>query len=145
MYFCSVNRDGHPGWTSFSASWNGIRFEKPNLLHIEAVTTMMDPFISPDEKYLLFVSGNDIFVSYKNDQDWSKAMKLPGSVNNGNANQSPAVSRDGKILYYSSARDSGFYKRNTEGKPLNYEELIKEMQSPFNGGFNILMIPVKLK
>ncbi|HLY68363.1 MAG TPA: hypothetical protein VKR53_01465 [Puia sp.] len=144
LYFCSVNRDGHPGWGSFSSRWNGREYEKPILLKIEGAETMMDPFVSFDEKYLIFASGNDLYISFKKNKDWSRAIKLPTSVNNGNANQSPSVSRDGKILYYSSARDRGFYQRNVKGKPLNYDELVTEMQSLFNGGFNILMVPINL-
>jgi hypothetical protein len=48
------------------------------------------------------------------------------------------------MLYYSSSRIQGFYKRDPKAKPLDYDGLVNEMQSIFNSQPNILMIPVNL-
>ena len=103
---------------------------------------MQDPFIAPDDKYLLFVNGSDMYISYNNNHAWSTANKLNSEINNGDGNSSPCISPDGKMLYYSSGRIHGFYKRDLKNQALNYAMLLKENESCFNGQPNILMIPV---
>jgi hypothetical protein len=48
------------------------------------------------------------------------------------------------MLYYSTGRVRGFYKRDPKGHALNYDELETEMKSIFNSSGNILMIPVNI-
>jgi len=103
-----------------------------------------DPFIAPDERYLVFLSSNDLYITYYKNNGWSKAEKLPAEVNNGDSNSSPYVSPDGKTLYYSSSRIRGFYKRDPVNTALDYDGIINENHLINNGQSNILMIPVHL-
>jgi len=143
LYFCARDREGHHGMASYAAVWLGSHYDQPKLVVIDSVSEIQDPFIAADESYLLFVSGNDIYISSRENQRWTAAQKLGPPVNNGDGNSSPYVSADGKTLYYSSGRIQGFYKRNKE-HALDYEGLVKEMQSLYNSGSNILMIPIHL-
>ena len=143
LCFCSRGRDGHEGMTSYAAAWRNGAYDKPVPLALLGKEDMQDPFIAPDESYLVFVSGNDLYISFRQGNDWSTAQKLPLQVNNGDSNSSPYVSRDGKTLYYSSGRIQGFYKRD-RSHALDYDGLVKEMQNIFNGHSNILMIPIKI-
>jgi Tol biopolymer transport system component len=144
LYFCARDRDGHAGMSSYACTWLGTHYDTPKLLTLNGNNEIQDPFIAPDESYLVFVSGNDILISFHQGDSWSAVQNLGPEVNNGDGNSSPYVSADGKMLYYSSNRIRGFYKRNRE-HALDYDGLIKEMQSIYNSGTNILMIPINLR
>jgi hypothetical protein len=142
--FCSRGRDGHSGMGSYYAKWLGDHFDKPKLLKLNGDEETQDPFIAPDESYIIFVSGNDLYICFKQGNDWSAGQKLGPQVNNGEAIWDPTVSPDGKVLYYTSARMQGFYKRDHTKPALKYDDLLNEMGNIFNGKGNILMIPVNL-
>ncbi len=145
LYFCSRDRGGHSGMSSYCAKWLGDHFDKPKLLALRGNEEIQDPFIAPDERYLIFESGPDLYICYKNGEGWSPAQNLGKQVNNGDYNSSPCISPDGKMLYYSTGRIQGFYKkRNPKDTALNYDELQKESEGIFNGMDNILMIPVNI-
>jgi Tol biopolymer transport system component len=144
LFFCSRGREGNAGMASYSARWLGDHYDKPQKLALLGKEDMQDPFIAPDESYMVFLSGNDLYYCSKNGSGWGVSQKLGPQVNNGDGNSSPYVSRDGKTLYYSSSRVQGFYKRNIKSKPLNYDELEAENKSIFNSEGNILMIPVNI-
>jgi len=142
LYFCSRDREGNSGMNSYFAQWLGDHYGKPSLLTFKGLSESQDPFIAPDGRYLIFVSGNDLYISFHQKGAWSEPQKLGPTVNNGDSNFSPCVSPDGKTLYYSSSRVQGFYKRDAH--IFSYDELIKENESLFNGQPNILMIPIHL-
>jgi hypothetical protein len=144
LYFCSRGRDGNKGMCGYSAKWLGDHYDQPRQLVLLGKEDIQDPFTAPDESYVVFLSGNDIYYCPKAGSEWGTAQKLGPEVNNGDSNSSPYVSRDGKMLYYSSGRVKGFYKRDFKGKPLNYDQLEAETQSIFNSDGNILMIPVNI-
>ncbi|MCO5949156.1 hypothetical protein [Mucilaginibacter flavidus] len=145
LYFCSRDREDHAGMSSYCAKWLGGHFDKPKLLVLRDKEEVQDPFIAPYGRYILFESGPDLYICYKNGDGWSPAENLGPKVNNGDSNSSPCISPDGKTLYYSSSRIRGFYKRDPVNHALNYEELEKEMNSDFNNQPNILMVPVNIK
>ncbi|WP_183564859.1 PD40 domain-containing protein [Mucilaginibacter sp. SP1R1] len=144
LYWCSRDREGHKGMQSYYANWLGNHYDSPQLLTIKGVDEIQDPFIAPDERYLVFLSGNDIYISLRQENGWAMAQKLSAQVNNGDSNSSPCISPDGKTLYYSSSRIVGFYKRDRKNHTLNFSELQRENGSLFNGQPNILMIPIHL-
>jgi hypothetical protein len=145
IYFCSMDRDGHKGMASFYAAWLGDHYGKPIYLPLNGSAETMDPFISPDEHFILFNSGNDLYITYRNKEQWSAAQKLGSEINNGDPNSNPYLSRDGKTLYYTSGRIKGFYVRKNNSAPLNYSQLQAEMNNIFNGRPNILMVPFHLQ
>lgn len=144
LCFCSRGREGHDGMASYYAKWLGDHYDTPKQFMINGKEDMQDPFIAPDESYLVFLSGNDILISYHHGSGWSAPEKLGPQVNSGDSNSSPYVSRDGKMLYYTSTRVKGFYKRDLKGPALNYDGLVSEMNTIFNGRGNILVIPVNI-
>ena len=144
LFFYSPLRDKNNKAKSYYSKWMGDHYDEPKALLLNGDDEISDPFIAPDESYIIFVSGNDLYISYRQGNNWAAGQKLGPQVNNGNANFDPTVSPDGKMLYYSSARVKGFYKRDPKSKPLNYDGLRSEMNNIFNGRSNILMIPVNL-
>ncbi|SCY06918.1 WD40-like Beta Propeller Repeat [Nonlabens sp. Hel1_33_55] len=74
--------------------------------------------ISPDGNYLIFNSygapdgagGEDIFVSKRFNNGWSKAQSIGPLVNTVNEESSPRFSRDGKYFFFSRAENLGNYE-----------------------------------
>ena len=141
LWFCSRGRDGYEGMAMYYATWNGTAFDTPKRLPLSG--DAQDPFISADDKYLVFVQDNDIVVSFRQGQAWSTPRKFGPSLNNGDSKSSPYVTADGSMLYFSSNRVQGFYKRDRT-HALDYDGLLKEMQNVTNGSGNILRIAVHL-
>jgi Tol biopolymer transport system component len=107
VYFCSKGRDGNKEMCGYYAKRIGNHYDKPKLLALNGSNDIYDPCIAPDERYIIFVSGNDLYISYRNGDEWGQGQKLGPQVNNGNANHDPYVSPDGKMLYYSQNHAQG--------------------------------------
>jgi WD40-like Beta Propeller Repeat len=142
LYWCSRNRQGNEGMQGYYAVWLGDHYTPPKLLKVPGASSVQDPFISADEKYMVFLNGSDIYICYRQGDEWGPAQKLGPEVNTGDGNSSPYVSHDGKTLYYSSGRIKGFYVRKEAVS--NYDQLEKENQNWCNGSGNILMVPIRL-
>ncbi|SDT45458.1 WD40-like Beta Propeller Repeat [Mucilaginibacter mallensis] len=143
LFYCSRRKE-LTGMQSFYATWLGDHYAAPKQLIIKGAAEIQDPFIAPDESYIIFLNGNDIYISFKKDGEWAEAQSLGPQVNNGDGNSSPCVSPDGRMLYYSSNRVQGFYKRDLSKPALNYDQLVQENNGLFNSNGNILMIPIHL-
>ena len=71
-----------------------------------------DPFVAPDESYLLFCSNrpsgfgkNDLFVAYQTkDGAWTTPIKLGNRINSPDDETRPYVTSDGKYLFFNSTR-----------------------------------------
>lgn len=68
-----------------------------------------DPYVAPDESYLIFAStkrpdgiGNaDLYISFKDDQDmWSKPENMGDGVNSEESEYAPLMTPDGKYLFF---------------------------------------------
>ncbi|MBS1501106.1 MAG: PD40 domain-containing protein [Bacteroidetes bacterium] len=105
--FCSRNRDGNKGMRGYYIKWLGDHYDKPRMLALNGDSEIYDPFIAPDERYIIFVSNNELYISYRQGDDWTQGRKLPANVNNGKGNFDPYVSPDGKTLYYSQDKAPG--------------------------------------
>jgi hypothetical protein len=105
--FCSRNRDGNKGMRGYYIKWLGDHYDKPQMLTLNGDNEVFDPFIAPDEHYIIFVSNGDLYISYRKGDDWSQGQKLGPNVNNGKGNFDPYVSPDGKMLYYSQDKAPG--------------------------------------
>lgn len=144
LCFCARERDGNKDMCGYAATWNGSSYDKPVRLVLNGNGPVQDPFISADERYIVFLSNNDLLVSWRQaGGGWSDGQNLGPIVNNGDGNSSPYVSADGRTLYYSSNRVKGMFSRD-RSHALNYDQLVKEMDNIFNGRGNILMIPINL-
>jgi WD40-like Beta Propeller Repeat len=143
LYWCSRDREGHKGMQGYYAVWLGDHYDEPKMIQIAGAESVQDPFVSADEKYIVYLNGIDICVAFRQGDGWSAAQKLGPQVNTGDGNSSPYVSRDGKMLYFSSPRTRGFYTRD-RSHALTYDELEKENDSWCNSSDNILMIPIHL-
>ncbi len=100
------------------------RFEKGKFGEVQNPGTCInteanecDPFISPDEKYMLIATSDhpdclgdfDIFISFKKkDNSWSKAVNFGKEVNSDAREIYPRISPDGKYIFFSSNRSGNW-------------------------------------
>jgi len=82
----------------------------------------LDPFVSPDENFLLFVGhdwegghgSGDIFISFKDaDSSWGDPVNLGLAVNSENFERFPSVSPNGKYIFFLRATSSSFPSDST--------------------------------
>jgi Tol biopolymer transport system component len=104
-----------------------------------------EPFIAPDEKYLIFMSGRpggkgaaDLWVSYNRAGTWSAPANLGAAINSPAMEYSPGLSPDGTLFYWTSARETF----DTGGRTLTYRELNDRLGSAGNGLGDIYYISV---
>ena len=120
IYFAS-DRDSAPGYFHiYRARVTNGRYEQPQKLgpEINSGDAETNPYISPDQKILLFASyrkdnlsggGNhydraDLYGSVNRDGHWTQARHLEHGINTTASEGNPTVSPDGKWLYFTSER-----------------------------------------
>ena len=139
LYFGS-GRDGGKGATDiYRAQFVNGNYREPENLGT-AINTEFDeyePLIAPDQSYLIFmaarrpdcISGSgDLFLSYRKDRTWTKAINLGKEINSPREEYSPMISPDGKYFFFTSARG-----RRPPEKQMNYEELMGWLRGTRNG------------
>ncbi len=94
----------------YRAEFSNGAYAKPELLpaSINANKGVLNwtPFIAPDESYLLFSSNRinnqqGIFISFRlPDGTWTEAYSLGESINTNKGERFPALSPDGKYLFF---------------------------------------------
>jgi hypothetical protein len=114
LYFFSGRPGGKGGFDLYaSASRAGGYADPVNLASLNTEYDEWDPFVAPDESYLLFCSTkpgglgrDDIYVSFRGeDGRWGSPMNLGPGVNSTGSENRLCVTRDGKYLFFTSTRD----------------------------------------
>jgi WD40-like Beta Propeller Repeat len=107
-----------------------------------------DPYIAPDESFLIFVSYNrpdglgdgDLYISLNRNGSWT-AAKNPGSkINSSALDFCPNISPDKKYFYFTSER--GFADQPLKTR-LTYKEFMKNIRGPGNGLGDIYRIDAR--
>ena len=106
-----VRRDNNVTGTDLYASqWNGRIWSRPQpMLTLNSLANDRGPAFSHDGKHLYFASdredgqgGYDLYVARKTAAGWSVAEPLGDDVNTAKDELGPALSADGKRLFFSS-------------------------------------------
>jgi hypothetical protein len=103
----------------------------------------VDPFIAPDESYLIFCSARPgafgLYVSFKQqDGHWSPAVFMGREINMGEEGSCcPSVSPDGRYLFFTNSRQ--IHEPYSE-RALTYEEKWRILNSPGNGSIDIYWV-----
>lgn len=108
--FCSKDRDGNKGMHAYLCKWAKDHYEKPEVLLLNGNDPAYDPYIAPDERYILFSSDSALYISYRTDQGWSPGEKLGPEVNDAAKSGmlwGPSLSRDGKTLFFNGGTVDG--------------------------------------
>jgi len=114
---------------------------------INTAANEVEPFIAPDESYIIFAGTGlpesrgayDLYVSFRRDGAWRKPVNLGDKINSVAWDFSPKVSPDGKWFFFTSNR--GFADKPLE-KRLSYKELLQKLRSPGNGLRDIYKIDI---
>jgi Tol biopolymer transport system component len=156
---CSVTNDGTIYFSSTGSTGNldlyaskfvNGKYQKPDSLG-EAINTAYsesDPFIAPDESYILFSSEgrpdatpsgagasagyqrSDIYISFHKDGKWTAAKNLGPLINTPAEESGPSVSGDGRTFYFTSEKNFISLPMKTR---LNYSFLEDHLHATGNG------------
>src|SRR3569833_799062 len=163
---CSVTREGTLYFSStgdtgnvdiYCSKFRDGKYQIPERLNsaVNSEASETDPFIAPDESYLLFSSTGrsdalsepgasaeyprgDLYISYRKDGKWTSAKPLGNIVNSTAEESNPFVSADGQTLYFSSERN---FITIPMKKKLEYADLEKGLHAPGNGLGDIYSVP----
>ena len=109
LYFFSGRKGGFgKGDIYRSRSNNGRHTDVENLGQtINTEYSDIDPFIAPDESYLIFCSnrpggygGLDFYISFQTENgSWTEPVNMGAGINSSGHEERPSVSPDGKYLF----------------------------------------------
>ena len=107
-----------------------------------------DPYISPDEKLLIFTStrpggygSGDLYICFKiKDGQWSEAKNLGNKINSNRPDFCPMITSDGKYLFFTSARKTAKYSN----KHFDYKYFQDKHNEPENGTGDIYWVSTRL-
>ena len=109
-----------------------------------------DPFIAPDESYLIFCcrdrddgyGANDLYISFrKDDLSWTKAKNMGNNINSSANDVCPSVSPDGKFLFFTSNRT---IHKDDYPIPTSYREIKRNLDKAGNGYSDIYWVSTKI-
>jgi Tol biopolymer transport system component len=148
LYFSSTRPGGKGrGGDIYRARPEGERFGAPENLgdSVNSAGHDADPYIAPDESFLVFSSydrpdglgSGDLYVSYNHAGQWSPARHLEQGINSPVREYCPIVSPDGRWLYFTSFRG---LLDTPPAKPITYRDLSARLRTPLNGSGNVYRI-----
>jgi hypothetical protein len=96
--------------------------------------------IAPDGSFLIFgsaregdVGGGDLYIAFRaDDGSWQPARNMGEPVNSPTLDYCPALSPDGRLLFFTSRRVP-----DEHGRPTTYPALEAALRGPFNGSSNL--------
>ncbi len=109
-FFSSNRKGGEGSFDIYTTTMRGKnKFSKPKNVGRPVSTEKyeFDPYISPDEKLIIFSinerGNSSLYYSYKDrNNNWTKAQNLGDKINVTNQDFAPSLSADGKFLFYSN-------------------------------------------
>ena len=155
LYFYLRTKDEQGDWDIYSSRFVEGRYTRPERLpdEINSDQWEFDPFIAPDESYLIFCSrvpggygASDLYISFrKGDGSWTKALNLGDEVNSIRWEFCPCMTSDGKYLFFASNRR---FKLSRSKTTTTFEDKIKlldrELNSPGNGHSDFYWVDAKI-
>ena len=164
LYFASSRaKDQH--FHIFRAAFANGSWSEPEMLgpEVNSAFNESEPFISPDERILVFASTGmglpggedraetvkgggvpyargDLYVSVRRDGKWSPARHLEHGVNTFADEGAPSITPDGRYLFFTSER-SGFTVPTA--KRLDHAAFESMLHSTLNGHGNIFYISIE--
>lgn len=123
VYFGS-DRDGF--FDIYRAAAAGDGFQEPQRLGLASddETSVGNPWIAADESFLVISSGrpgglggSDLWISFARGDRWTPPTNLGPLVNSPQADFAPALSPDGRYLYFTSERPGIVPADSVDGRP----------------------------
>jgi hypothetical protein len=114
LYFFSRRPGGKGQFDLYTCEFRDGKYTEA--LDLEILNTEYnewDPFIAPDESYLIFCSTkpgglgrDDIYITFKGkDGGWTAPVNLGEEVNSAGSENRPYVTRDGRYFFFTSTRN----------------------------------------
>ncbi len=109
LYFAGEREGGKGGNDLYRARLvNGKYQPAENLYELNTPGVDADPYIAPDESYLIFCSdrpgglgSGDLYISFNRNGSWTEAKNLGATINTPDFEYTPSISPDGKRLFFS--------------------------------------------
>lgn len=148
IYFSSGRAGGKGSWDIYRSILVDKHYTEPENLGNSINTQFRDwdPFVAPDESYLIFAStrpggygGGDLYISFRNKNgSWTEAKNLGNKINSVDTEYCPNVSPDGKFFFFTrfGGRSQQFHSETQR----TYDEVIKIFNDPENGLGNIYWV-----
>jgi len=156
IYFSTTGISGNPDL--YVSKFENGKYQKPESLgdSINTPNAETDPFIAPDQSYILFASQGrsdglseagasisyprgDLYISFNKNGKWTAAKNLGAEINSTAEESNPFVSHDGKTLYFTSERN---FVTIPMKQKLDYSSLENGLHNNANGLGDIYQIPV---
>ena len=115
LYFASTRTGGKGGVDIYRSRFASGKYTEPeNLSEINTDATDSNPYIAPDESYLIFNSSRpggfgetDLYISYNQNGKWTAPQNLGATINTADAEFCPIVALDKKHFYFSRIKYDG--------------------------------------
>lgn len=150
LYFSSNREGGKGSGDIYRSRFIDGKYSAPENLgdSINSKYFDGDPYIAPDESFLIFVSYNrpeglgdgDIYISFNRNGSWTAAKNLGSRINSSALDFCPTMSPDKKYFFFTSER--GFADQPLKGR-LTYTEFMKKIHGPGNGLGDIYRIDAR--
>jgi len=150
LYFSSSRPGGKGRGDVYRSRFEGGSYSPPENLgdSVNSAAFDGDPFIAPDESYLVFTgygrpdgdSDGDLYVATSHAGVWAAARRLGHGINSEAQEYTPIVSPDGKWLYFTSYRA---VIDEPLSRPLTSAELRQILAGPLDGHGNVYRIPIE--
>jgi Tol biopolymer transport system component len=152
LYFHRYEKDGKKDCDVFRSKLVNGRYAEPERLPetVNSGHDEWDPFIAPDESFLVFASvgrtggrgGADLYVSFHEEDDsWTPAVHLGDLVNSEAHEFTPSVSPDRKYLFFMSTRRTS---EHFSSSPMGLEEKLDILNGPGNGRGDIYWVDIEV-
>jgi hypothetical protein len=148
-YYSSITNNGDIYFNTWSTGdiYKGVKTDSTYFIErlsdvINLDKTVGDPFIAPNEDYLIFRGNNlknsvgsfDLYISFKIDNKWTDPMNLGEPINSKARESCPYVTANGELFIFSSTRLINEY----EPHPLESITSFRSKSESFdNGSWNI--------
>ena len=142
IYFFDNREEGSGREDIYISEYKNGKYQSPYCLgqEINSRNNEVDPFIAPDESYLIFSSDRNgkggLFISYKNGENWTKPCYMGDDIGSGES-ICPSVSSDGRFLFFTSRRKKHSLPDNER---ITYPVKTKTLNCPVNGSNNIYWV-----
>jgi len=151
LYFSSTREGGKGRGDIWRARLVEGKYGEPENLG-DAINSQFsegDPFIAPDESYLIFVSygrpeglgDGDLYISSRLNGEWTKAVNLGPGINSSALDFCPIVTPDGKYFFFTSERS---FADKPLGQRMTSQLLQKRLNSPGNGFGDIYRVDMSV-
>lgn len=152
LYFTCNYPESKGGFDVYMSEFKDGKYLAPVNLgdSINTATLEQEPFIAPDESYIIFASDRhaprtnnwDLYISFKKkDGTWTTAKNMGSNINSSAKDMAAMVTHDGKHLFFSSYRVKEF---DPSAKDFSYKALKEALNGPQNGNSDVYWVDAKI-